>query len=114
MILDAGIARFSRAPDVKPDGRLPPQDGSVYYSAWYGIRTVSFRRFFEARQAGQRVDTVIRVLQPAPEYMMQADDTCTLSDNHRYKIVQIQPTRDEEAGEDALDLTLERMDGIWP
>lgn len=114
MILDAGIAKFSRAASVAPDGNLPPQEGEIYYTAWYGVRTVSFRRFFEARQAGQRVDTVIRVLQPLPEYMMQADDTCILSDKHRYKIVQIQPTRDDDAGEDALDLTLERMDGIWP
>ena len=114
MILDAGIAEFSRAPDIKSDGNIPPREGDVYHTAWYGVRTVSYRRFFEARQAGQRIDTVIRVLQPEPEKMMWADDTCVLADRHRYKIVQVQPMRDEEAGEDVIDISLERMSGIWP
>ena len=113
MILDRGMAHFSRPAETKPDGNIPPREGEEYYRAWYGERTVSFRRFFEARQAGQRADTVIRILRPTPEKMMRADDTCTL-DGKRHRIVQIQPMRDEESGEDVLDLTLERMDGIWP
>lgn len=113
MILDAGIVHFLRPTQEKSNGNIPAGFDKEYLSSWYGERNVSFRRFFEARQAGQRIDAVIRILRPERDLMPWADDICILADEKRYRIKQIQPVRDEEAGEDVLDISLERVDGIW-
>lgn len=114
MILDNGLAHFMHPAQENGTGNIPPSSGPVYLSAWYGTRTVGIHRFFEARQAGQRIDRMIRILRPAEEEMVWADDVCTLGDSaQRYRVVQAQELTDEESGEEVMDISLERMAGIW-
>ncbi len=113
MILDSGIAVFARVPSEKGTGNIPGTNAVPYLETWYKDRTVGIRRFFEARQAGQRIDTVIRILRPVTAKKVWADDACKLADGKKYKVVQVQELRDEDAGEDVLDISLERVDGLW-
>ncbi len=114
MILDNGIARFMRPEQESGTGDIPPDSGAVYHRAWYATRTVGIHRFFEARQAGQRIDRLIRILRPPEAEMVWADDICMLGESdQRYRVVQAQELTDEESGEDVMDISLERMAGIW-
>lgn len=114
MILDSGIAQFARPDQQSGTGNAPPDSGSVYLRAWYGTRTVGIHRFFEARQAGQRIDRLIRILRPSEAEMVWADDICMLGQSdQRYRVVQAQELTDEESGEEVMDISLERMAGIW-
>lgn len=110
MILDKGIAEFSRPERERGKGNVPPNGGDVYLRCWYGERVVGMRRFFEARQAGAQVDSVIRVLTPPTGAdTIWMNDSCKLSDGWQYKVVQIQSVRDDDSGEDVLDVSLERV-----
>ena len=114
MILDEGIAHFLR-PVGKPEpGRMPGKDAKEYHSAWFKSRTVGVHRFFEARQAGQRIDRLIRILRAPEEKRPWADDVCKLgSADAEYRVVQVQDATDEDSGEEVFDITLERMSGLW-
>ena len=83
MILDAGIALFYHAATQKPGG-MPSRDGTLFHRCWYGERTVGIQRYYTAKQYDDRADLLIRILQ-------------------------VQFLRDDEAGEDVCDLTLERI-----
>lgn len=110
MILDTGEAVFSRPKREKGRGDIPPGDGDAYLKSWYGVRTVGMHRWFEAKQAGEQVDTVIRILRPATgTETVWADDICQLCDGWKYRVVQVQAVQDTDSGEDVLDLSLERM-----
>ena len=109
MILDDGIVRLYRRGEDEENGI-----GTVYLRAWYKTRTVGVHRFFEARQAGQRIDKLIRILQPPEAQSVWADDVCTFGESEQlWRVVQMQETTDEESGESVLDISLERMSGIW-
>ena len=46
--------------------------------------------------------------------MVWADDLVRLGDSeHIFRVAQMQEVTDEESGEDVLDISLERMSGIW-
>lgn len=109
MLLDKGIAEFARAQDESGTGNLPPDTGEAYLYAWYGERTVGMSRYFAAKQANDRIDRMIRILYPREDTVPSPDDICDLPDGYRYRIVQVQSFRDEEAGENVLDISLERI-----
>ena len=112
MILDRGIAGFARAPDVSGTGDMPPERETEYLAAWYGERTVGMSRYFAAKQANDKVDKLIRIIDPRTE-TVRADDAVTLADGYHYRVIQSQSLRDEDAGEDVLDVTLERIGGKY-
>lgn len=106
MILDSGIATIWRVfSDGEPGGKQTKRHEKLL-SGWYGDRVVGFSRFFAAKQANTKVDRMIRILRPVVE--VRGDDLCEVGGAF-YRIVQAQYTRDVSAGEDVVDLTLERM-----
>lgn len=115
MILDAGILTLyhpatsaSVAPGNRPEDALEP-----YYAAWYGERIVGYNRYYTAQGAGTQVDRVVRCVRPhvpvtvAPE--SRGGDLCRLADGELYRVSQAQYLRDEESGEDVVDLSLTRI-----
>lgn len=110
MILDAGIALFYHAA-VQTKGGMPSKDGVLFHRGWYGERTVGIQRYYTARQYDDRADVLIRILRPVRGIAFAPDDYAVLSDGKRYRILQVQFLRDEDAGADVCDLTLERMGG---
>ena len=69
-------------------------------------------RYFAAKQANDKVDKLIRIIDPRTE-TVRADDAVTLADGYHYRVIQSQSLRDEDAGEDVLDVTLERIGGKY-
>lgn len=109
MILDAGIAVFCHTETASEPGNLPSYKRTEFHRAWYGERTVGFSRFFTAKQSNVKVDRLIRILRPPSDVVFEAEDVCELPDGFTYRIVQCQYLRDEEAGEDVTDISLERI-----
>lgn len=113
MILDEGIVTVLRRENISGTGDMPKKQEKEVYRSFYGERTVGISRFYSARQTNDRVDLLIRVIQPPVSVKIHADDVCELSaDGMRYRIVQVQNLRDEDAGQDVCDLTLEMIDGV--
>lgn len=114
MILDSGIATFIRPSDEETTDNLLDAEGNAYLRSWYGTSTVGIHRFYEARQAGQRIDKLIRIPRPTERDMVWADDLCMLGGSEQiFRVAQMQEVTDEESGESVLDISLERMSGIW-
>ncbi|MBP3292342.1 MAG: hypothetical protein J6N32_01190 [Clostridia bacterium] len=110
MILDSGEAVFYHTETASEPGNLPGYKPTEFHRAWYGERTVGFSRFFTAKQSNVRVDRLIRIVRPPNDVVFEAEDVCVLSeDSSTYRVVQCQYLRDEDAGEDVADISLERI-----
>ena len=109
MILDEGIVHFFHEKTKAGTGNMPGQDLVESYNAWYGTRVVGYNRMYIAKQANVQVDELIRILEPPEDIAIYADDICRLKDGLYYRIKAIQHLRDEEAGDDVLDITLTRI-----
>ncbi len=112
MLLDMGIAVILRRAEDEPKrGNRPPEHTKEIYRPPYADRTVGMSRYYTAKQANDRVDMLIRIARPDnPQLMIHADHLCELSrDGMRYRILQAQYVRDEDAGQDCIDLSLERI-----
>lgn len=112
MMLDAGTATIYRVSSNAEPGDMYNEIKTKLLSAWFGYRIVGFSRYFTAYQINARVDALIRILKPV-NIPLKADDVCVLAvagePEHTYRIVQVQYLRDEDAGEDVADLSLERI-----
>ena len=110
MILDDGKASVYRTRWDGEAGNMYGGDRVHVYTGWFGFRNVGFSRYFAARQVDANVDALIRMLCPPASSRVRADDLVELSvDGDLYRIVQAQYLRDEDAGEEVVDLTLQRI-----
>lgn len=111
MQLDMGIAVILRRSDGGKPGDRPSAHTVEIFRSQYGERVVGMSRFYTAKQANDRVDILIRIARPDdPAVGIHADDLCELSrDGMKYRILQAQYIRDEDAGMDCIDLSLERI-----
>lgn len=111
MQLDMGIAVILRRSEERKPGDRPSAHTVEIFQSPYGERVVGMSRFYTAKQANDRVDILIRITRPDdPTVGIHADDLCKLSqDGKTYRILQAQYIRDEEAGMDCIDLSLERI-----
>ena len=106
MILDTGLCTLYRVTSDAPAGDMYNETKEKLFTAWFGDRVVGFSRFFTAKQVNTQVDRLIRILRPSAA--LKADDVCEI-DGALYRIAQAQDIRDTEAGEDVVDLSLERL-----
>lgn len=107
MILDRGILKLYRAPeDAGRSGDMMSDELVEYHVCWYGERTVGMSRYYAAQQANSRIDRVVRIRALGVD--VRADDAAVLG-RERYRVVQAQYLRDEDAGCEVIDLSLERM-----
>ena len=108
MIRDKGIVSLLREPEGINKGNMPDGEPQEYYKAWYADRTVGMSRYYAAQQANTRIDKLIRIELPYDE-IIKADDIAQLDDGYKYRIAQAAYLFDEDAGEDVVDLSLERI-----
>lgn len=111
MLLDMGIAVILRRSTEAEPGNRPSAHTVEIYRSPYGERTVGMSRYYTAKQANDRVDMLVRIARPDdPAVSIHADDLCELSrDGMKYRILQAQYVRDDDAGMDCMDLSLERI-----
>ena len=99
---------YDRAVDVfKLDTASSPNKRRlVLHSSHYcGPLTVYHRTHFEALQAGESVDRMVRI--PGPAELPEATMYAILEDGHVYRVTQAQPTTDED-GQPVVNLSLHR------
>lgn len=111
MILDSGKAIFYRKKAETNKGDMYAPKSKEIFKAFFGYRTIGFSRYFTAKQVNAKVDAFIRILRPV-NIQLLSDDICVLqapTENGTYRIIQVQYVRDEDAGEDVADITLERI-----
>lgn len=106
MILDRGILKLCRAPeDTGRSGDMMSEELTEYHVCWYGERTVGMSRYYAAQQANSRIDRAVRIRALGVD--VRADDVAILG-KERYRVLQAQYLRDEDAGCEVIDLSLER------
>lgn len=109
MIRDNGIVSLLHEPDKISNGNMPNGVLSEYYRAWYAERTVGMSRYYAAQQANTQIDVLIRIGRPRGGIVIMADDIAILGDGYKYRVAQAAYLYDEDAGENVVDLSLERM-----
>lgn len=109
MIRDKGIVILLREPDITNNGNFPDGKPTEYHKAWYAERTVGMSRYYAAQQANTQIDRLIRIGLPRGGIVVRADDIAILGDGYRYRIAQAAYIFDEDAGEEVVDLSLERI-----
>lgn len=109
MIRDKGIVTLLREPDGSNNGNMPDGDPQEYHTAWYAERTVGMSRYYAAQQANTQIDRLIRIGLPRGDVVIKANDIAILGDGYKYRIAQAAYLFDEDAGEDVVDLSLERI-----
>lgn len=115
MNLDSGIAKIWRGANTSPPGSLPVIEYStLYFSSYYGDKTVGITRFWTAKAQDDRADALIQVQRNSG---ISTDDRCELTPYFdeaaagMYKILQCQQVTDED-GNPMTDLTLQRIEAI--
>lgn len=94
-----GTANAAR-PGDKPSIRLELKER--YY---YGYDVLGITRFYQAKNAGQEIDCVVRI----PGWGdVKATDICVLDDGTQYQVTMVQPGTDED-GLRITRITLERV-----
>ena len=96
---------------VPPQGWGKPADGRLQKAGqhYYQEITVYHRRFWEAQQAGSRVD---RMVQVPLGYDIVQGTYAVLEDHHVYRIEEAQYTKDAD-GLPVTNLSLRRMEANY-
>lgn len=108
MILDTGIAIIMRPQSTAGIGNMAEQSSVEIHRGWYGRRTVSYNRYWVAQQAAARIDLVIRMLRPPVGVTVMPSDL-VIAEGEWWRVAQASEIRDPDAGEDVIDLSLERI-----
>lgn len=112
MLLDAGTLTVWRGDNSSPPGGMPALSYQQIWGGAYGEKTVGVTRFYNAMQAGDRVDAVV---QTQRTYNLRAAEDLVLlfPYSHReekaYRITQLQQVTDED-GNPRTELSLERTE----
>ncbi len=112
MILDDGILTIYDPPATGGVEKPAAADLTEIWESWYKDRTVSYRRFFEANQSGTGIDRLVRIVSPADPAVIH-DECVVIIGGDRYRIIQCQSMRDEEAGMQVADPTLQKIGGHY-
>jgi len=107
-MFDTGLLTFCTKSMTSTDGSMPREVLTPYARAYYGERTVSYTRTYEARGADCQIDKVIRVPFDA---QVRTDCYVILEDGEQYRVDVVSPVivrRDRRA----IELTLVRLDEL--
>lgn len=109
MLYDAGLVTLCRLENVAAAGRMPVEQLVPVDAAYFGERTVGYRRFYAAQGVNERVDLLIRSHRmPAARIGMYAVLSQSENDG-QYRIGFAQPVLDDHNLK-ATDLTLTRLE----
>ena len=105
-----GVLTVYRVTDSAQPGYKPQPRTTEFVKLPYEARTVGVRRYYAAQQAQVQIDRVLRV--PDPSLVISPQDQAQTEDGQAYRIEQVQLVRD--VWPRCLDLSLGRIDQIWP
>ena len=107
-MFDTGLLTLCTKQATSTGGAMPTEALIPYGRAYYGERTVSFTRLYEARGADCRIDKLVRV---PFDTKIQPDSYVLLEDGMQYRVDVVAPVivrRDVRA----VELTLIRLDEL--
>lgn len=107
MILDKGTVNIYSTANTAAAGNMASAARTPKGELWYGERSVGAVRYWTAYQATEQIDMVIRVLRC---FEITTSDICVLGTDD-FRILQVQPVKDEESGEQVYDLSINRIGG---
>lgn len=87
-MFDTGILRLCTKELSNQSGSMPVEVLSAYGAAYYGERTVSYTRMYEARGANSQVDMVVRV--PFDTFI-RPDSYVVLEGNRQFRVDAVSP-----------------------
>lgn len=109
MTFDDGILTIYDVENTAPAGKKPVYGLSEKDRYYYSYEKLGITRYYQALQADQRIECVVSV----PGWGdIKTTDLCELDGGIRYRIVMVQPDRDE-AGLRITRLSLERTDQTY-
>ena len=101
-----GILTIYDLTDIAEAGAMPAQKLAAVVTAFYSRRTVGVTRLYAASSANRRIDMLVRCHNTVPS---ESYKYVILEDGSQYRIDAAQ----EIVGEDALDLTLVRLEDYY-
>ena len=104
---DSGILEICSLTTGTAGGDMPVETLHTLCTAYYSEQTVGIERLYAAKAAQDAIDMVVRLWNTpaAPDGAAYV----VLEDGNQYRIVRSRKIIDE----DALELTLERMEGLF-
>ena len=112
MTLDGGSLVIKALHNTAEAGLMPKAEETLVARYYYGERTVGSTRFYNALQADEQVDMLVRIPR---DYSAKTGDRVYLTPfshvapEYPFLIVQIQQVDDEDSGLPATDLSLRAM-----
>lgn len=106
-----GLAQLYILEDVSDPGGIPKQKLVKICDDYYTEQRVGVTRLYAALGANQRIDELVRIHNESdmPEAEGRQAEYIVLEDGKQYRIAATQKV----IGEDALDLTLERLESLY-
>lgn len=109
---NSGVLTVYRVTDAAQPGYKPQPRTAELVTLPYEARTVGVSRYYAAQQAQVQIDRVLRVPDPGNDFLISPQDQAQTADGQTYRIEQVQQVRD--VWPPCLDLSLGRIDQIWP
>lgn len=92
MTFDDGILTIYETVNAAPPGEKPIMRLEEKERFYFGYDTLGINRYYTALQAQQRIEAVVNV----PGWNnIQAEDICGIEDGKQYRVVMVQPMKDE-------------------
>lgn len=106
MLLDDGIIGFYELQNVGLKGDMPKEKLVEVCKQYYGARTISYSRQYQAKSVNEQVDMLVRVWDEG--FKLQIG-MYAIVDSQQYRITNITPALDDDTGLRIYDITLERL-----
>lgn len=110
--MDSGIVTICDLTDTSEPGDMAKYKLVEVSRAYYGNKTVSYRRSYAAKGANEQIDLLIRVWRDPNIRMGQYAVLSDSTDDGQYLITLIQHTVDADNLQ-VSDLTLRRLDQLY-
>ncbi len=108
MLLDGGIVTIYRQRNTAGPGEMPSYGWDVWWSSYFGEKTVGVNRYYIAMAQDDQIDRMIEVR--PNRGISPATDRAEIGGEY-YRIAQAQHVLDED-GLPMTDLALERVSGL--
>lgn len=110
MILDSGIITVCELKNTASKGDMPKETLVPICQQYYGARTVSYARQYQAKGVNEQVDILARIWDEG--YQIRIGMYAIIEDN-QYRITNIAQALDDDTNLRIYDLSLERLDDLY-
>ena len=110
MKLDTGIVGIYTLENTAEKGDMPKEQLVEHFYAYYGERTISYNRQYQAKGVQEQVDLLIRIWDEGYNVRI---GMYAIIDCEQYRITNVARALDDDTQLKIFDLTLERLDNLY-